>query len=602
MEVDLIVFQKLIEISVEKSLSFLGKFSVSKPKINPEEISEGISLNLSKAITFSENISTFKLPDTKDLLKNSIQLKINNQNRIFKAKKGGAKVTEEQLLYDQRHTLILGDVGAGKTTTLKRLVRKSFEILFSVKKETFPFCFLVVIKIAEIKKGETLFTHLCNQLRIPVDRIDIRDHNEKITGFEYRIGNTTMEDGLSSYLNDVPSIIFLDGLDEVKSQIRDSIFTEIKNLSQSLLNSKIFLTSRYIQEIGSFKQFVNFDICSLNIGQKKSICSIWLDNPKKFLKTLKKLPYYDLSERPLFLTFLILIYKNNEYILPSRSIDIYRQIIQLVLRDWDDDKETKIIRYSKYQHFDLNKKEDFLSELAYELSYTFEVKKTFSYFELESAYEKVYLRYPELTKNDSKSVLKDLESISGLIIEVNNNNFEFSHLSLQEYLCAKYLISIPLSRTHYHIFNKFPSSVAIANVLSPRPAEWFAFLFINQTIETKHIHKLQLTPVYEFLDRLLIEKIHFPYSSKELGVALIYLRSDFFDKEIQKKIDKIFKLNNVINSLNKALQYFDIDMEENYIILKKNNLPFHSNLNLPNLTGMSFEFKTKYYYTKIHYF
>ncbi|QIE58704.1 NACHT domain-containing protein [Rasiella rasia] len=596
MEVDLIIFQKLIEISVEKSVGFLGRFFVSEPKIIAKDINEGISFNLSKAITFSENLSTFKLPDTKDLLENSVQLEMHNQNRIFKAKKGGNTVTEEQLLYDPRHTLILGDVGAGKTTTLKRLVRKSFETLFSSKKETFPFSFLVVIKIAEIKNSESLMTHLCNQLRIPIDKVEIKDHNDRITGFKYQIGNTTIEDGLSSYLNDVPTIIFLDGLDEVKSQIRDSLFNEIKNLSQSLLNSKIFLTSRYIQEIGSFKQFVNFDICSLDIDQKKSICSIWLDNPKKFLKTLKKLPYYDLSDRPLFLTFLILIYQNNNYILPSRSIDIYRQIIQLVLRDWDDDKETKITRYSKYQHFDLNKKEDFLSELTYELSYTFEVKKTFNLFELESAYQKVYLRYPELTKNDSKAIIKDLESISGLIIELNNNNFEFSHLSLQEYLCAKYLISIPLSRTHYHIFNKFPSSVAVANVLSPRPAEWFAFLFINQTIETKHIHKLQLTPVYEFLDRLLIEKIHFPYASKELGVALIYLRSDFFDKEIQKKIDKIFKLNNVINSLNKALQYFYVDIEEEYITLKKNRLPFYSNLNLPNLDGMSFEFKAKYYW------
>src|SRR5690606_37692749 len=151
----------------------------------------------------------------------------------------------------------------------------------------------------------SLCTHICNELGISYERKDVFNEAKMKTGESFKIGDYAIVSAVAVYLDNLSCIIFLDGLDELNFHIRNAVFQEIKKISQILGSSKIILSSRYIEEIGSFKQFTQFEICPLDEEQKSSICSIWLDKPKDFLYVLKQLPYYDLSDRPLFLTFLI---------------------------------------------------------------------------------------------------------------------------------------------------------------------------------------------------------------------------------------------------------------------------------------------------------
>ncbi|HEU0124978.1 MAG TPA: hypothetical protein VFQ56_01610, partial [Flavobacterium sp.] len=477
-----VIYSKIIEIMLEKSVDFFANL-FGKPKnelVEPSaNLKTGLSVHFNKSYLFSQNISLFKHSDSLDLKNNSIPLKIGNQDRRFYSLNLKKTLDETELLADDNHHILLGDPGAGKTTTLKRLVSKSYELLFSNSSETYKYSFPIVVRLSEIKATETLLIHLCHQLGIEYETIRKEipftetkeiyeeyydtERNETFTRkkqvdvqktritYEYKIGTYPLKYAIGEYLNEMNCVIFLDGLDEINYQIKDAVFSEIKEISNGIRKSKIVLTSRYLQEIPSFKRFNINEINPLSDIQKKEIAKFWITDIDSFFIKLKELPYQDISDRPLFLTFLLRLFKANNDELPEQAVDVYRQIILLAIREWDYDKEQEIRRYSKYQTFNTYKKEDFLSELAFELTYTQNVKKIFTRNQLTIAYLNIYKGYPELGFEDKTDILRDIESQNGLIIESTGENFEFSHLSLQEYLCAKYILSIPISRKHIEL-------------------------------------------------------------------------------------------------------------------------------------------------------
>lgn len=587
MNFEQILIEKFTELSLEKALTILAKLFKKPVEEIQGNLDQGFSANLQQAISFSDTLSVFKLPNTKEIFSNSIHLEIAKQNRQFLSQSDFSIIDEVALLNSPHNIVLLGDVGAGKTTTLKRLVKKTFQLLFEGELNSFPFSYPIVVRLGEIKPTETLITHLCSKLGICYNTIEVKEYyntkslerekyydnktNEYFTKekeverekerirYEYKIGDYAIEIGLSHFLNDLNTIIFLDGLDEIHFSIKDAVFEDIKKLSHLLNQSKIILSSRYIQEIGTFKEFVQYQICALTSDQQLEICKLWLGNPTEFIHKLKMLPYHDLADRPLFITFLILLFINNNNDLPTQSIDVYRQIVLLVIREWDDDKEITVRRFSKYKTFDTLKKEDFLSELTFHLTFQQNVKKTFSHRQLEVAYLNTYRRYSNLSLSDETDIIKDIESHNGLLIETANRTFEFSHLSLQEYLCAKYLVSVPFSREHYAFLNIYAEPFAIANILSPRPDAWFAALFLNNINEVRDSYKLKSERIYEFLGRLIVERIKFPDPSAELGLALIYLKASFQSVNLQKKIREFSTIEFVYESLILAQGYYKIE-------------------------------------------
>ena len=164
-----------------------------------------------------------------------------------------------------------------------------------------------------------------------------------------------------------------------------------------------------------------------------------------------------------------------------------------------------------------------------------------------------------LFRSDAKDVVRDIEAHNGLIIELYNNKFEFSHLSIQEYLSAKYILSIPISRKHYELFNKYTAPLAIATVLSPRPEEWFSALFLYHIDEIRLQYQIDSNKIFEYLNRLIVEKVHFSKSTVELGFAMIYL---FFKYSKTKALSKLIEFSEtrfVKESIHLGSQYYNIE-------------------------------------------
>jgi len=588
---------KLIEIAVENCVKKIKEFYPKLQEGFKDNLSHSIKSNLNKTYAFSEEVTLFRRADNKKILSNSIPLDISNQTRLFKTDENERKLSEDELINTPDSILIIGDVGAGKTTTLKRIIQKVLIDIFGENK--YNLSLPLFFRFSEIGSTECLCTFICAELGLKYEvherkesytkkvrktvEIDLDENDQPIYGtetheenavriiYEKKIGDHKIEHGVAEYLDSLNCVIFLDGLDEVNDSVYEAVQIQIKELSNLLIHSKLFITSRHLENIGTFKKFKQFELCSLEENQKKTISSFYLNNPDTFFDQLQNVPYFDLSNRPLFLIYILLVYLEDNNQLPERANDIYESIIQLVIRDWDLDKEIEIKRYTKYRKFNNTKKLKFLSNLAFELAYKFGAKKQFNKKLLEKVYLNIYSKYSGLKSEDKISVIKDIESHNGLIVEIKTNTFQFSHSSLHEYLCARYIETLPFSNEYYKYFNIYSVPFSIATVMSPEPSDFFSLLFLGNINLIRVSHQLKEDRVYEYLDRLIQEKFSIDAPNEELGLAILHIKSKYnFSISIKNILVVLGQIKYINESISSALKYYT-KKSDKYVLNRRIN-------------------------------
>jgi hypothetical protein len=113
-------------------------------------------------------------------------------------------------------------------------------------------------------------------------------------------------------------------------------------------------------------------------------------------------------------------------------------------------------------------------------------------------------------------VAKELESHTGLLVQVGAVFYEFSHLALQEYLAADALVRGPAaSRADW--WKTFPAVAAVSVAMSSDPNRW-----LHELIEAMPLNLDDIRPLQVFLDRLGQERPRFVRSA-DLGGDLFHL-------------------------------------------------------------------------------
>jgi DNA polymerase III delta prime subunit len=525
-------------------------------KIDTATLEEGIQRHLQDVERWSRNFQFLEMSAPSTIDETTIKLDLHTEPRKFRGSHTTKHKKEEDLVSDLENYVLLGEPGSGKTTTLKRLVRYLFTS--SPHSEADIYQVPLVIRLRELQPGKTLYMALADIFGLEYEQV-VREYvkqRQKATDIVVTVIQTLIQGNRIEYiiphlLNKSGAVLILDGLDEVHVDIVPSLRNEIIELGRQLEGAKIIVSSRTGDYTVQLEGFHVLEICPLSKRQIKLIAQKWLSNSETFLSSLENLPYRDLTDRPLLLTQLLFIYKRYGY-LPEQPSSIYKRVIRLLLEEWDAQRE--IIRTSKYSQFDPERKSDFLAALSYHLTYVLREKR-FSEDSLVSAYLRIHSSF-NLPKDEARQVAREIQTHTGIIVLGPHDIYEFSHLSIQEYLCANYLLRAPLPPKVTDYIQSYCAPLAVAVALSSRPGEWLSNLILSRN----NITAFNDACTISLISRISMEQPFFE-QSELLGLALIAMFDKFRHPKyinVQRKLLEFCELRGILGSVGSALRWFGL--------------------------------------------
>lgn len=411
---------------------------------------------------------------------------------------------EEVFQSTRYHIVVLGQPGAGKTTTMQKIIQS---LLNKEKEVLLNFNFPILFRLRELndKPANTSIVEvLLEILGFKVN--DRKNFLKNISAFRRNLINL---------IDDLKILVVLDGFDELNSKIKEILIKDLKEFGLGLNSARIILTSRtgdYTYKIENFKEF---EISPFSNDQIKKFVTNWLNDRDKandLFSQILSSPFSDTIIRPLTLSHLCAIYERNQKI-PDKPKTVYKKIVNLLLEEWDNQRG--IIRNSAYSEFEIDRKFDFLTNLSYYLTTTY-YKSTFSEIELSKAYLNICENF-SLPKEQENEVVNELETHTGIFLQSGYNKFEFAHKSIQEYLTAEYLVKLPAIPIDQNLIN-LSAELAMAVSISSNSTLYLSSLIFKRLFDDD----INIAFVKSFFERLTIEKPDF-YSLPLIGVALFSL-------------------------------------------------------------------------------
>jgi hypothetical protein len=461
--------------------------------------------NWSKEINFTQALSSKEL----DKIFIDVDLYLAPLNTRIDISEQTEKISTAKFLKDfSKNKIVYGGAGAGKTTLIKKVYSDYIN-----RHKDFDFSFPIVIRFREIDYENKIDQKYFGLFKILIDTIgiNIKIPEKYINEIDYDYHNL-LKNTVISFLNDCKVLLIADGFDEIPdSNLKSTIERDFQELSLHLTSSKFIITSRSNDFLLQLTNTNSYEICPLNDIQIKSLISKWLVNKSKvneLYQKIKESPYYDATMRPLTLSHLCAIYERRKSI-PPKPRYIYDFIITLLLESWD--QQRNIVRPSKYAEFYIEKKKEFLAHLSFWLSHHM-LKSVFTSDDIKKCYNEIHKEH-NLPSGQVKKIVIELENHTGIFVQSGYNSYQFSHKSLQEFLTAKYLSTMP-KIPDASILKNLPNEAAILICLSSRPNLYFIQLNKNFKLYDDHFWSI-------FLNRLAEEKPDFSESSEVIVFFLI---------------------------------------------------------------------------------
>jgi predicted NACHT family NTPase len=337
--------------------------------------------------------------------------------------------------------MILGKPGSGKTTFLKYLALQCIEGRF--KKDLIPI-FITLKDFAESENQPSLLEYIIqifNSYGI-----------EKETKIKKGLWNSLFDDSATPVeflLRQGKFLILLDGLDEVIEADSKRSLQQIQDFSNRFAKNIFTITCRIAAREYTFEKFTEVEVSDFNDRQINTFTKQWFttkNDPikaKNFIEKLKQEPgIRELASSPILLTLLCLVFGESGSF-PSNRSELYKEGLDVLLKKWD--AKRNIQRDRVYQKLSLKRKEDLLSQIAWD---TFEQGK---YFFKQKEAERYITQYicnlpdakteEDALQLDSEAVLKSIEAQHSLFVERARGIYSFSHLTFHEYFAARKIVT-----------------------------------------------------------------------------------------------------------------------------------------------------------------
>jgi hypothetical protein len=248
----------------------------------------------------------------------------------------------ENLFSLNRHLVILGNPGAGKSSIVKYAICKILE------------------NDERIFDNNDIYRYLPFRIELHKYNLAKVSHGHSFAEFivqtlaaEYQT-NISLE-RILKILTFFPCLIFFDGIDEIFDiQERINVRNDIENFVSTYPDARIIVTSRYesYEEV-SFSKFQELEVRDFNEEQLEDYVHKWYKqeepNPtgraKEIAGCLSQLKHVDneLKYNPLLLSLILILYR-NELELPTNKLSIYEGCTNTIVEHRDEkEKKLKII-------------------------------------------------------------------------------------------------------------------------------------------------------------------------------------------------------------------------------------------------------------------
>jgi len=243
------------------------------------------------------------------------------------------------------------------------------------------------------------------------------------------------------------ALILLDGLDEVSEaqHKRNEVIKEVVSFSRKYRKCQYCLTCRTAATDYSFDDFNYVEVADFTLDQQLSFVTQWYGDDKKKHDKFRagwqeanQEGLRELGKTPLLLTLLCLAF-DETFQFPLRQVDLYSDALDALLRKWDSSR--LIARDEFYRRLSHSRREHMLESIA--ARFYLDARVAFQRVELEDAVLVYLSSLPDKEvsgRADASTVIRQIEAQHGLIVERASGVYAFSHLTIQEYLTASFLV------------------------------------------------------------------------------------------------------------------------------------------------------------------
>ncbi len=348
--------------------------------------------------------------------------KVYRKNRGFQSSKS-EKQEGIQVAKQTQYLMVLGAPGSGKSTFLRKMG-------------------LEALKGKEGNFGHQSIPVFIELKRYKPSEINIEDC---ITNEFKTCGFPQPEELIEKLLKQGKLLILLDGLDEVPTKHLNPAIEQIQEFVEKYQQNRFITSCRTAAYHHNFSKFKNVEIANFDDTRIREFIYNWFQSEEDkesctadvvWQKLQDNSAMKELAKTPLLLTFLCLVYDRSQSF-PSNRSTLYQKALRILLEEWAAEKRIQREEIAAGLNTDLE--EILLSEIAYQ---GFEADKLF--FSRQELIDQITdfidnnLNAPKhLT---GKDILHAIEVQQGILVERVRDAYSFSHLTLQEYLTAKYIV------------------------------------------------------------------------------------------------------------------------------------------------------------------
>jgi predicted NACHT family NTPase len=224
----------------------------------------------------------------------------------------------------------------------------------------------------------------------------------------------------------------MDGFDELSTEDENNKFFAILKTVENLQNNTIIITSRKVKLIDThFIPYSKWEVSDFTLKQITNFFQKWFkDKNEQLVSDLKDHDLLDkLPNTPLVMTLIAVLFETDENVeIPANLSELYKMFTELLIGRWNLDRRIDTF-------YKANDKETFLTDLAVFLhnnnSVSCAENELFHVFDMTA--KKLGRKF------DYKLLLDEIIKDTNLLIQNEKNEYEFRHLSFQEYFVGVHL-------------------------------------------------------------------------------------------------------------------------------------------------------------------